>query len=63
MSAAPRLTTRVHANQGHMKFSQPVGSAAVKCTTAEYRREDRQNIPCFHSDDRMTVTVFSASFN
>lgn len=52
------LTKHFHANQGHVKFSQPVGSAAAKCTTAEYRREDRQNIPCIHSDDRMTATAY-----
>lgn len=52
------VTTHFLAHQGHIKFSQPVASAAVKCTTAEYRREDRQNIHYIHSDDRMTETTF-----
>lgn len=41
-----------HKKGGHMKFSQPVGLAAVKCTTTKYRREDRQNIAYIHSDER-----------
>lgn len=50
-------TKRFNSNRGHVKFSHPVSSAAAKCTTAEYRREDRQNVSYIHSDDRMTEII------